>query len=211
MMNPNFGFDLGFNYVSGNTLKSSYHNDIGSGFADVDNSLNKSNLPPTSITGTMFTINPSIVFATHLDILKPYARFGLLVGFGTINTVNESKFPDSSFGGIVDFREAWKYSGGVSLGYNTVLGIAYPITSKLDVYAEACFNSIYDVPLKADATSASINGADILGSMNEENKHSIFKSSYNISNQDPNSPETDSPLKFSFNAVVANIGIRMWF
>jgi len=200
MLNENLGFDLGGNYALGAPLKTQ----MGVTMPNA-NPLIFPNEPITSLNGDMLQLNPAVVFATHIQQFKPYARLGMLIGSGEINSVYDFTLPNQ-FGG--HYNDAYKFYGGVSLGYNAVLGIAYPIHKNIDVYADATFNNIYFSP-----TNGEIVSTHTYPSAGTSRETINFEYSYNNSAQQYNygNGQTASPIVFSFNTIVASVGIRVWY
>ena len=192
MFNSNIGFDIGFNFVT--TTKFNY---FYSNYAETINQ---------SLYGNMFQFIPAIVFATRVKNFQLYARLGLVLGIGTVDV--GYYYHDS----VETNVDTWKYYGGLSIGYNTVLGVAYLINRNLDLFAEASFFTIYDIPTNGVLLDHVYNGKDIMDQLSTQEKNIIIKSSYNNSdNNDPNKPSIRSPEKYSFNNVVANVGVRVRF
>ncbi len=202
MFNECIGFDLGLNYVASSTIKAVAGGTLTQNIYQTGNQ--------TSEYGNMIQVNPSFVIATHIHKLLPYARLGMLIGSGNVYYAYEDNHALLN-GGYFDRQSILKFYGGTSLGYSAVLGSAYWINYTYDLFAEACFNSIYDIPEKAQMIKDNYNGTSNLGNETTNEKNTIFKSSYNTNSaSDQNSPTVSSPIKFSFDAVVFRIGVRMW-
>ncbi len=204
MLNENIGFDLGLNETISNTLKSP-------GAVNSSNSVKYYSL--SSQSGNMLQINPSLLLVTRIWKFSPYSRLGLLTGFGNVYRTYDT-YSQSSNGAMTfdQIHSVWKYYGGASIGYNAVLGMSYPLNSKFDLYTEASFNNIYEIPTNAQMIEYTVNGVNSLNSENTSQKSEVIKASYNTSdNNDPNKPTIESPIKFSFNAIVGSVGIKMRF
>jgi hypothetical protein len=159
----------------------------------------------------MFQVNPSIELSTNIWRFTPYTRMGIIAGFGNVYRTYGNPYQNST-NGYIDEHTVWRYYGGTSIGYDAVLGVAYPLTRKFDLYTEACFNYIYDVPAYGQMTEQTINGVNNLNNDNTSQKDEIFRSSYNKNEKvNPNNPTNASQIKFSFSNVEANVGIRIWF
>jgi len=209
MLNTNIGIDIGLNYIKGDSLKSNPNEYMPGLYMP---GLHSSSDFQSSIYGNMYELNPSIIFTTHIKKFKPYARFGLLIGLGTVYSSINANISDSAGGGSSgNYRSTWKYSGGVSFGYNSALGIAYPVNRKLEFYTEASFNTIYFTPIQGIRTEDSYNGIDKLNNDPVSDKSMIFRQNYSKSdNSDSSKPTITSPVNFSFSATVISIGIRKW-
>jgi len=197
MFNSNFGVDIGVNYVNGTTKKYVViPNTAGLGY------------DYGSYTGNMVQFVPSLVIASNLCGLQPYARLGLIFGSGTVTQVEDQYF--QQYG--ITSHSVWKYMGGISLGYSSVLGIAKPINNKFDIFIEAAFNNIYDIPTTGNLTSATVNGVDNLNSVDVQDKSIVYKNSYsNADNYDTSKPKVVDPVKYSFCSAIVSIGARFKF
>jgi hypothetical protein len=199
MLTQNFGIDLGFNYAAGMQK-----------FLETWPS-NPTYLTTTIMHGNMFQVVPSVVFATRILQFQPYARMGLIAGMGTVYTVMDDHTPNGN-PKFTNEHTAWKDGGGVSFGFNTTAGIAYPAGRNLDIFAEASVNAIYDIPEKATMTEFSWNGVDYLGTLTTQGKNKIYKSSWSSTdNNDKRKPMVASQVKYPFNSVVGTIGLRVRF
>jgi len=209
MINENLGVDLGANYAFGASLKTKY-----GVLMPHENPFLFPDEPIGSLNGNMLQVNPSVVLATHIQKIKPYARIGMLIGAGEINSVYDYNIPISnSYPGLGgQFHYAYKLYGGIALGYNAVLGIAYPLRKNMDIYTEAAFNNIYYVPTNGALIQYSKDGVNQLPNINNYSKTINFKYSYNESvfANYPDKVQIASPLQYSFNTIVASIGVRVW-
>jgi len=197
MLNPNIGFDLGLNHAgnSGYTYKDSPQ----------DSDFYKSAIK--TVKGEMWQLIPSLVFTTKINSFQPYARLGLILGKGTIYE-DEHWMTYNNNDPVLSSKSVWKYYGGISIGYNTVLGVSYPLNDKFDVFAEASMNMIYDQPEKGTLVEYEENGLNKLESMSFHDRNMVFKSNASYS-YDKAKPTEESLRKFSFNTLVANVGIKM--
>jgi len=130
MFNKTIGFDLGVNDVSSVGIKADNGSTISPNFSN--------NYYVKSAYGNMFQVIPSLVIATHIHKLLPYARLGLILGSGNVyfNTENPRN-------GI---QSTERFYGGLSSGYGLTVGTAYWLSYRYDLFMEACFNNIYDIP-----------------------------------------------------------------
>ena len=84
-----------------------------------------------TMSAKMFRINPAIVLHCNLKKIEPYARFGLIIGIGSIDyKLTEEGFQIQSNG------LEKKYSGGVALGTSASLGILFTISERLSLFSE---------------------------------------------------------------------------
>ena len=205
MFNQTIGFDLGASYVSGPDIKAD------NGGALSPNLFNDySNVKSTY--GNMFQVNPSFVISTHINKLLPYARLGMILGSGNVYFNSEDSRAYLN-GNYYDRQTTERFYGGLQTGYSATVGVAFWLSYRYDLFVEACFNNVYDIPEKGQVIKDNYNNVSNLSNENYSNKNFVFVPGYpNFnSNQNPDSPTAQSQVDFSFNTCVINFGIRMWF
>ena len=205
MFNKTIGFDLGANYVSGTGIKADNGSTISPNQYE--------NYSVKSANGNMFDVIPSLVIATHIHKLMPYARLGMILGSGNVyfNTENPRAYLKGS-SSTYDRQSTERFYGGLSSGYSVTVGAAYSLSYRYDLFAEACFNNVYFIPEKGQIIKDNYNNVSNLSDENIGDKYFIFEPYvYPYSFQSINSPNYQSQVEFSFNSCVINVGIRMWF
>jgi opacity protein-like surface antigen len=191
MFNPNIGMELGLNYLRGANTNATRSNN--NGYTDYHYWANQ------------FRINPCLVLATGREKINPYAKFGLVVGIGSIHQTME----DYSSGDIE--RIAIKSNGGTALGFNSAIGAIFNLKENVNFFAEISLLSLSYAPTKAIMTKDEVNGVDRLPSMNTSQKEDEYVDSYTVdpNNQRPNSmPSISLKTKMPFSNVGINIGLQ---
>ncbi len=172
----------------------------------------------TNPTGTLneeysaklITIVPALVLKTNnKDGANLYAKFGPSIGVGgKAKIVSTSKFGSITTEGI---RELSK---GVSIGIQTALGLALPISDKMSFIAEFSFRDQKISPQKGEITSYTENGADRLRAVFPDvidREIDYVKEIKSSPSPDPNKPEQVLKSYQSLSSAGLNIGIRFHF
>jgi len=196
MFNKNIGAELGVSYLMGGKTKAkdSY---------STNGTVNETT--DYTISAKMLRIVPTLVFTPGMEKINPYAKFGLIVGLGTI-TEEHSRNID----GDVNFEKT-KYKGGLALGLNTALGVAFDLNEKMSFFGELNMVNLSYAPKKGEVTEATYNGADQLPDMTTSDKKIEFvdKVTTNSSNPQLDSEATkELKTKLPFGSIGLNIGIH---
>ncbi|MCX6258152.1 MAG: outer membrane beta-barrel protein [Bacteroidia bacterium] len=195
MFNKYIGAELGVSYLSGAKTKATqtYQDET-----DV-----------YCLSSNMLRINPSIVIACNFDKINPYAKFGLVLGCGSIFYDNNNT---DSTGDVSVLKE--KLYGGYALGLSSAVGITYKLCNKISLFAEINMVNLSYSPTKGKVTQSTDNGVDNLPNMTTYQKEIEFVDSYTNSSNTP--PDVKSPnhvLKqyFPFGSFGATLGLRINF
>ncbi|MDI3479931.1 MAG: hypothetical protein PWQ14_1077 [Rikenellaceae bacterium] len=207
MFNGNIGIDLQCSYLLGDET-SGESKDNFTYF-----NINYYDYEKESIKSQMFRVNPSIIIASGFDKLDPYAKFGVILGFGSI-TYNRL-YEEYENNQIQDIKvEKWKYDGGMAFGISSALGLMYHISDLISVYGELDLVGMSYAPKKGVMTEYTINGADQLPELTTDDKEIDFVDdiTYDYDNP-PSSAEPSKELKFYFpySSIGLNIGVRFSF
>lgn len=198
MFNKNIGAELGISYLLGGTTTIDNESDYGL-------SNNKSEL---AMHSNMLRLIPSVVIASGFDGINPYAKFGLLIGTGSIFIEND----ENDDGDII--AEYWKYNGGFALGLNSALGAVYIINDNISIFGEIDMVNLSYSPTKGELTEASLNGVDQLPSMTTSEKEIEFVDSYTYNPADPmieTEPSKEIKYKMPYGSVGLSVGLKINF
>ncbi len=192
MLNENIGAELGISYLLGGS--STMQHSFTSGTTDY------------TFSSKMLRINPSIVLTTGLEGINPYAKFGFLIGTGSItNEVNQTS------GGTVAFIKT-KLNGGMALGFTASIGAMYNLSDNMSLFGEFAMVNMSYAPTKGEVTEATLNGADKLSDLTTKEKLTDYVDSFNPSTSIPDSqPDQLLKEKLPFGSFGINIGIRIGF
>jgi len=207
MFNGNIGIDLQCSYLLGDEnageSKSNY----------TFFSTNYYDYEKISVKNQIIRINPSLIIASGFDKLDPYAKFGVILGFGSI-TLNYL-YEEYENNQLQDKEVVkWKMDGGMAFGISSALGLMYHISDLISVYGELNLVGMSYAPKKGVMTEYTINGTDQLPGLSTDDKEIDFVDdiTYDYDNP-PSSAEPMKELKFYFpySSIGLNIGVRFSF
>ncbi|MFI5203843.1 MAG: hypothetical protein ACHQF2_05050 [Flavobacteriales bacterium] len=156
----------------------------------------------------MIRVAPSFKF-TFGEKIKPYARFGVVFGFGA-KLIEDYKWKDFFAG--VDVNEITEYTSGLSVGFTSATGINFNLSDKISFFAEIAAIAQNWAPKNSIITKYVYGGVDVLSTMTTNQKETEYVDSY-----DPNtvigSGSPDKELKFymPFSSWGINLGVNIWF
>ena len=194
MFNENIGAELGLSYLLGG--KSEAKDIYPMGTTDY------------TLSSNMFRIIPSLVIASGLDGVNPYAKFGLIIGIGSIMYDVE----DNDAGDITILK--FKFDGGVALGLNAGIGATFSLSDNMSLFGEINVVNLSYAPDKSELTEATDNGVDFLIDLTTNDKEIEFVDSFtdNFSTPTPDSqPDKQLKQKFPFGSIGINVGFRIGF
>ncbi|MDN5355767.1 MAG: hypothetical protein PWQ43_709 [Rikenellaceae bacterium] len=207
MFNGNIGIDLQCSYLLGDET-SGESKDNFTYF-----NINYYDYEKESIKSQMFRVNPSIIIASGFDKLDPYAKFGVILGFGSI-TYNRL-YEEYENNQIQDIKvEKWKYDGGMAFGISSALGLMYHISDLISVYGELNLVGMSYAPKKGVMTEYTVNGSDQLPNLTTDDKEIDFVDDITYDyNNPPSSAEPSKELKnyLPYSSIGLNIGVRFSF
>lgn len=195
MFNKNIGAELGVSYLLGSKTKTKQ-----TLYGTVRNN---------SLSANMLRINPSIVIACGFDKINPYAKLGLIVGFG--NIMYEDDYTSS---GGIDVSEKMELNGGIAWGLNASAGVTYKLSEKLSLFGEINMINLSYSPTKGILTESIVDGIDRLPEMTTHEKEVDFVDNYTTDTYDPPSDSVPSKAlkeRFPFGSVGAVLGLRINF
>ena len=195
MFNKNIGTELDISYLLGTKTKTKQ--------------VLYGSIRNNSLSANMLRINPSIVIAYGFEKINPYAKLGLIIGFGKI--MYEDDYTSS--GGSV-LTEKMELNGGIALGLNAGVGVTYNISKRLSLFGEINMVNLSYSPTKGKLTESNLNGTDRLPNMTTSEKEVNFVNSYTTNVNTPTShsePRQELKESFPFGSVGAVIGLRVNF
>lgn len=194
MLNKNLGFDLGLSYLLG-SKSTSKRTSVG---RTIDYTL----------SANFLRFSPNLILATEMEKIKPYAKFGLVLGMGSVNYEN-----NDNNNGDVDYYKI-KMNGGLSIGINSSVGINYDLNDKISFFSEVNSINMAYAPKKGEIVNATNNGADYLSSLTTNEKEIEFVDSFTYlsGNPQPDSePTKELKQRLAFGSIGINIGIKFKF
>lgn len=154
----------------------------------------------------MLRINPSIVIAAGFKKINPYAKFGLVIGSGSIMY----EYNDNNNGNLT-VRKA-KLNGGIALGLSSGIGVLFTLNDKMSFFSELNMVNLSYAPTKGKLTVATDNGADELPGMTTRERETVYVNSYTESSSNPPSePRKELKQKMPFGSLGLNFGLKINF
>lgn len=215
MMNEHFGTELVFSYllgsIGGKTKTTDTKKDIFEDYTFEDTWKSE-------MYGNMFRINPAIKIDAGTESVSPYARFGLVIGFGSIQGkyVNTDEDYDAweNKKTITESVREYKYNGGVAFGYNASLGLSFGSGEGISFFGELNMINLSYAPTKGELTKYTVDGKYQLPDMTTSNKEIEFVDSYTYSSNNPppdSEPKKELKQKLPFGSFGLNFGLRIGF
>lgn len=209
MFNSNLGIDLQCTYLLGDEATGEYKSTYTFPFFNTK----FYEYEKTSIKSQMFRVNPSIIIASGFEKLDPYAKFGVILGFGSITcSYLYDRYEDDQ----LQYKEVqeWKLNGGMAFGLSSALGLMYHISDLISIYGELNLVGMSYAPTKGVMTKYTVNGSDRLPDLTTDDKEIDFVDDITYDYDNP--PSTAEPMKelkfyFPYSSIGLNIGVRFSF
>ena len=199
MINKNIGAEIGFSYLLGDKIKikdDSYTYGYTNSHSSTD----------FTESSKMFRINPSLIIASGLDKLNLYAKFGLVIGIGSVT----DKSNNNSDGSIVE--QTVFYNGGMAIGLSSGIGFMFKLSDKMSFYTELNMVNLSYAPTKGKITVYTYNGVDKLPTLTTKQKETDFVDSYTTDSNNPipdSQPDKALKSKAPFGSFGINIGLKL--
>ncbi len=193
LFNKNIGVELGVSYLLGTKTQT--------------NQTLYGSRRNNSLSANMLRINPSFVVSCGFEKINPYAKLGLIIGFGKIFYEDDY----TSAGGSV-VSEIMELSGGIALGLNAGAGIMYHLNEKLSLFGEINMVNLSYSPSRGELTKSTINGTDRLPDLTIAEKEVDFVDSYTTDTNTPythTEPREELKESFPFGSAGLNVGIKI--
>lgn len=208
MFNKHIGAELGLSYLlGGKTEGQSYY----------DMEVYKGN-SRYSLSANMFRFIPSIVVAAGTNKVNPYAKFGLVVGIGSVISEYESNITEIDYATGNEMTNVGehtiKMNGGVAIGINGAVGALFELSEKISMYGELNAINMSYAPTKGEVIESILNGEDNLPNMSTRGKEIEYVDKYtrDFDNPPPDS-ESSKQLKqkYPFGSFGINFGVVFQF
>ena len=195
----NMGFDLGLQYhISGKQVF--YQNTI---INHVLYELEK------RLSGRRFLINPSFVLRTEPALLTPYIKIGPSIGIITQETEYFSIISEK------ELKQRWKYTGPISMGIQSALGVSWKFSDNLELCFETQLLVMHYKPTQRDMMSSLYNGRSNLESLLYYEKHVVFtqwaEDEFSQGAQNTDEPVILNAPSFSYTSLNFYLGMRYLF
>lgn len=217
MINGNFGVELGLSYLLGGKTTSTQTNE-----KTTTTQISKGE-GITSIQASMVRISPSIIIASGMEGINPYAKFGMTLGFGSFNIENTNTSTNTiMLPGIMDTTIINKtfnnreFSGGLAIGINATLGCSFTMSDNISIFGEFNMINMSYSPSMSEIKEYSINDVDkmsLLTTVAQKQTNYYESLEYSSTSTPHTSDEPSQALKqsISFGSIGLNIGMKITF
>jgi len=209
--NEDYSFGKGIHYggAVGYMITKNIGAEIGLSYLTSDNTTFTSSLVNGStnvkFTSDMLRVIPSIVIASGMEGINPYARFGLIIGSGSIiEHDNLTLNPDN-------WLQSQKLNGGLAYGLGASVGVLFKLTNKISLFGELSMINMSYAPTKGEITAYSFNGIDRLSSLVNRDRLTDFVESFSENSNQTTAetvPGKSLKQKYPFDSVGLNIGLK---
>ncbi|NVO01282.1 MAG: outer membrane beta-barrel protein [Bacteroidetes bacterium] len=203
MFNKNVGAELGINYLIGGktTCKDEYNytgNLIIPSYTRTTENIFSAN---------MLKINPSILVTSGSKEIDPYAKFGIVLGFGSATSERTETYSSGDIN-----ESAFKYSGGMSIGITSAFGVNFNLNKNMAIFGELNMTNLSYAPKKGIYLKYSENGVDQLATMTTIEKEVEYVDSYTYDSSvaaNVTQPDKQTSIKLPFSSLGINLGIKI--
>ena len=156
----------------------------------------------------MLRLTPSIKIQVGKKNIKPYMRFGLVIGLAPkIITSYTLNIPNSTYTHTEESSRTM--SGGTSIGFSAGMGANFKLNKRIGVFAEFNLVSQAWAPKKAVFTKSIVNGVDVLPSSTISQKEVEYVDPYVQGISNPNEPSKSLKIYMPFSSIGINVGLQI--
>ncbi|NNJ55103.1 MAG: outer membrane beta-barrel protein [Bacteroidia bacterium] len=206
MVNENLGFEVGVNYTKSKSFEGSYKAEETS----PDYDYNYLYEDKSYVQSTMTRITPAVIYQVNNNKASPYAKFGLAIGMGSI-TFTETESEEEN-DGTDNYKSSGSYvakaSGGISIGFNSTLGVALPVSKNISVFGEVSITNLSFAPNEREVTEAKWDGEDYLSDLSVNDKNTEYVDEYTTGTYNEDVPRTELKQPYAFSNAAVNIGVK---
>ncbi|NNC94905.1 MAG: outer membrane beta-barrel protein [Chitinophagales bacterium] len=205
MFSKHIGAELGFSYLYGTKTTAEITYRYGTEYRY---------LMESNLYSRMFRLNPSIIVASGLEKVNPYARFGMVFGFGkALLEVDDS---DTYLGETDTYHSKFEMKNGVGIGVTAGVGAMFSLNDQMSLFTEINMISMSYSPKKGEIVELSYNGEDHLSELSTSEKEVEFVKEiiYDYENPDPydeDKPSEELQFKIPYSSIGLNVGWRFSF
>jgi opacity protein-like surface antigen len=192
MFNENIGAEINFNYL------------LGSKTTIKDETSTTGPADERTIKATMLRINPAVKF-TFGERIKPYAKFGVVVGVAGKTTETYTYYFEN-----IKSEETEEHTGGIAIGLSGAAGADIMFGDKFGIYVEVASVGQSWASKKSEITKYDVNGVDQLANLTTSQKEKEFVDSYDPTvTQNPDEPTKLTKIYAPFSSWGFNVGIHL--
>lgn len=167
-------------------------------------------------SSTQFRISPALVITSGGEKISAYARGGLVMPL--IGSVKSSISNSTNPSAVTEVE--LNTTGKVTLGYTGAVGLNVHFGEKFGFFAEVGANSLRVKSKETEITKYTVNGSDVLGSMDTYDKETVYvdeltnssnNSSVNPTGTDQNSAKEELRQIANFSNFFIQVGFKISF
>jgi hypothetical protein len=202
--NENFSFEISTQYLMSNKYKTgNVYTYTNTSYTYVDNYN-------TTTSAKALFFNPSFIFTAGSGKMKPYGRFGFVLGSPKVSGMQSIYYNGD---GVESSQTKWEFSKGLSLGLLGAIGMNWKINEKFDFYTEINYTSMsyYAGEYNLTQDKNLLTGFDNLPNMTVSQKRTIYKNKFDPGavNNDNTKPQVALKEATPFSSLSLQVGIRI--
>jgi len=207
---PNLSFELGFHHIWSSNLTANQKNYYTTTF----NNTTIRYFTPTTIdlSARMYRLNPAVLLSTDLYAVKPFARFGLLVGWGSITYDEKFAAVDATNDeNLFNGEQGMKMDGDRSWGLSADLGLEFKLLHRLSLIAEMKTINMNYTPAQGKMYKAKNDDRDVLSEIPINQKEFEYLNSVTSTRAeeiDTGKPTRQLKSSVPFSSIGFNIGLK---
>jgi opacity protein-like surface antigen len=203
MMNSNFGFEINANYLWGS--KYNFSSNTAQGNGNYHNTTDE-------VSAITFRISPALRMTFGDGKLRPYLRAGLT--FGLFNKIIDNSVQtdmNSSSNGPDVTEMKFELTKGNSFGFTGAFGAGFAVNDAFSIFGEVTNFSSSWGPEKGEIVKATLNGNDILSTMDVSDKQFEFVDKVNYPSGSNSTPTQALKTYFPMSSLGFTVGIHYFF
>jgi opacity protein-like surface antigen len=197
-ISSNAGVELEFNYTSGAALNLDIYD---------------SSQPNSQVSykeeqkGTAVTIIPSFVLSGEFGVIKPYLKFGPILGFAGID--DKINGNGTNEGERYTFNIESSYENNFIWGLNAALGLEVKLNEIFAVAVEVINKNLSYSPDKFIVEKYIINGVDRIRELSEAQIEVNYEEKVTSLNSGGDAVSKEPRIELPFSSIVGVVGIRI--
>ncbi len=193
MVNENMGFELGISMLFSNSV--TFKDAVSGSTSDYSSTYEES--------ATMIRFMPAFVLSAGKKQVNPYAKFGLVLGKGSI----VENYKES---GEFNIEQQMRFSGGTAVGFHSAVGLEVG-SQKAKFFGEVSYIGLSYEPTRGETELFTVNGQDVMSQAPTYLKEFEVVEERTVSDTDPvvqTSPSKRMKQTFPFSSFGLNVGFR---
>lgn len=206
MLTEIIALEINLSYSAGKQFRSSaIHQDI------IDDQIINTSDASTVSRAKTFIIAPSISLTALKDSkLSPFISAGPAISFSNLESNYERA---SDFADQQSSKRHEKYSGGISIGFRSTIGLELKLNDRLSLFSEAAILVLSYYPREKETTKYEVNDEDLLSTLSESERRTIFVKSYHSDTRTgadaSTRPSKELKSSFEMNSIAVLTGLKI--